>query len=516
MSRTGFGLGRRRLQRVLTGAAAVTLAVSLAACGGGTPGDQPSGPAAVGFDDAESATVRIEALGSLVDPTEGALEGGWWGSGLIVDPSGIAVTNNHVVVGAATLKVEVGGKKYDARILGTSECLDLAVIDLDGGNFPFFDWYEGDIKAALEVWALGFPNVGDRSFAVTKGIVSKPDTPSDTQWASVKHAIEHDARIRGGNSGGPLIASDGRVVGVNYAGSDQTDLNVAIHRDEVRSVFGDLSAGTNVLSLGINASAFANETGSGVFVSGVASGSAADTAGVRPGDILTKMEGVTLATDGTLADYCSIMRTHGTTAALSVEVLRPSEGATYAGQFNGRPLQVSSRPEPTGQPTGQASGTAAPELVVVSDQSGIVSVQVPAAWSEVDGTSYVDDKGNTIYDVTASTNLQSFWNSWSVSGASVSATVDGLDDYTPDSILDLLGATPAGNCTLDGARSPYSDALYTGSYEYWTKCGGVGTDFVTIAAKANDGSHLIWVQISMSAGDQWVLDPIVGSFIARF
>lgn len=504
---TGWG-SEANPARTLLGAVCVA-ALGLSACGGGTP----AGPTAVNFDSAQSATIRIEALGSLVDPVEGALEGDWWGSGLIVDPGGIAVTNNHVVVGAATLRVDVGDEQYNARILGTSECLDLAVIQLDGDGFPFFDWYGGDITGALDVWALGFPNVGDRSYAVTKGVVSKPDTASDTQWASVNHAIEHDARIRGGNSGGPLIASDGRVVGVNYAGSDQTDLNVAIHRDEVQKVFADLAAGTDVLSLGINGSAILEENGSGVFVSGVASGSPADSAGLRPGDVITKMEGVTLATDGTLGDYCAILRTHGTEATLAIEVYRPAEGATYVGQFNGRPLEASSMPEPTSPSTSAAAGN---ELVVVSDDSGTVSVQVPTTWTGVAGESFSDDIGNTFYDVTASPDLDGYWNSWSVSGVSVSATVDGLDDYTADTMLDALSSTPASGCTLDGSRQPYSDALYEGAYEYWTACGGVGTDYVTIAATAKDGSHLAFVRIQLAQGDSWVLDPIVGSFIARF
>ena len=133
------------------------------------------------------------------------------GSGVIIDAAkGYVVTNNHVVVGAATLKATVGGKSYDARILGTSECLDLAVIKLDGKNFPHFAWYTGDIKAALEVWALGYPNVGDREFAITKGIVSKADTATNTQWASVNHAIEHDARIRGGQLRGDGVEVIGR------------------------------------------------------------------------------------------------------------------------------------------------------------------------------------------------------------------------------------------------------------------------------------------------------------------
>lgn len=504
---SGTGLMRRR--RLLQGAAAATsaaLSLSLTACGG-----SGGGSTGVGFDDAESATVRIEALGSLVDPTEGALQGGWWGSGLIVDPSGLVVTNNHVVVGAATLKVNVGGKEYDARLLGTSECLDLAVIDIDGGGFPHFEWYDGEIKAALEVWAMGYPDVGDRNFAVTRGIVSKPDTPSDTQWASVNHAIEHDARIRGGNSGGPLVTKDGLVVGVNYAGNDADDLNVAIHRDEVKSVYDQLAAGTDVLSLGINGSAYVGDTGSGVFVSGVASGSPADTARLKPGDIITQMEGVTLATDGTLGDYCSILRTHGTDATLAVEVFRPSDGATYAGQINGRALEVSSMPERPDEPV-----AARDELVMVSDDSGKLSVQVPAAWSQVNGADFQDDRGNLIYDVTVSTDIQAFSDGWAVSGVAVSASTDALDDYTPDQVLDILSQTAASGCTLDGTRQPYSDALYTGSYEHWMGCGGLNTDFVIIAASADDGSHLIWVQIQLAEGDWWALEPIVGSFMAQF
>ena len=505
-------------RRIATYAIAGLLAVGLAACGGG--GGAGSGASAsidqssaVTLDNAETATVKIQALGSLVDPVEGALEGGWWGTGLIVNSDGLVVTNNHVVVGAATLKATVGGKSYDARILGTSECLDLAVIKLDGKNFPHFDWYTGDIKAALEVWALGYPNVGDREFAITKGIVSKADTATNTQWASVNHAIEHDARIRGGNSGGPLVAANGQVVGVNYAGDDINDLNLAIHRDEVQAVYDDLAAGKGVLSLGVNATAFVGQGGSGVFVRGVASGSTADKAGLEPGDIITRMEGVTLATDGTLADYCSILRTHGTDATLSVDVYRPSEGATYEGQFNGRTLTTSSVPA---APSSQPSATPAGNLVVIKDDAGVVSVQVPATWTSVDGASFTDDLGNKVNDVRASTNLETFMNGWTVSGVIVSASVDALGDYTPNSLLDILAQTPASGCTQNGTRQPFSDSVYDGVFEYWSACGGLKTEYFIVAATAKDGSHLIWLQIQLAEGDDWALDPIVNSFIAIY
>ncbi len=515
---TSHGPSRRNVRALVTAGVAVAT-LTLAACGGGGGGGGGStstGAAsnAVGFDEAESATVKIEALGTFVDPNEGALEGGWWGSGLIVDDSGLAVTNNHVVVGAATLKVDVDGDQVNAKVLGTSECLDLAVIDLDGDGYPYFDWYEGEIKAALDVWALGYPAVGDTSFAVTRGVVSKPDTASDTQWASVEHAIEHDARIRGGNSGGPLIDENGRVVGVNYAGDDQNDLNLAIHRDEVLDVYAQLAKGVDVLSLGVNGSAIVGEQGgSGIFVSGVASGSVADKAGVLPGDVITRMEGVTLATDGTMADYCDILRTQGTDATLAVEVYRPSDGGTYAGQFNGRPLEVASLPD--AGDTGDAPADSG-DLMTVSDDSGQVSVQVPASWSDENGEQYTDDAGNVVYDVSASSNLESFYGGWEVSGVSVSASEQALANQTVDGILDREGAPPeSAGCANDG-RQPYSDALYTGSYDYWYDCGGVGSTYIVIAANADDGSHMIWVRLQIAAGDEWAIEPVVGSFMADF
>ncbi len=110
---------------------------------------------------------------------------------------------------------------------------------------------------------------------LTRGIVSKADVPQDDSWASLDHVIEHDARIRGGNSGGPLVADNGRVVGVNYAGDDELDYNYAIHRDEALAVIDDLKAGKPVLSLGINAQAMAPEedgTPNGIWVSSLQAG----------------------------------------------------------------------------------------------------------------------------------------------------------------------------------------------------------------------------------------------------
>src|SRR5690606_23214509 len=137
-------------------------------------------------------------------------------------PDGLAVTNNHVVAGAATLEVYIGGEgsqSYNATILGVSECNDLALIDIrEDAPLPYLDWYLEEIVPGIDVYAAGFP-LGDPEFTLTRGIVSKAKADGDiTGAASIDHTIEHDANLQPGNSGGPLVSTDGKVVGVNYAG----------------------------------------------------------------------------------------------------------------------------------------------------------------------------------------------------------------------------------------------------------------------------------------------------------
>jgi hypothetical protein len=153
------------------------------------------------------------------------------GSGVIVSAEGHIVTNNHVVAGAATLEVVIGGdtaRTYNARIVGVSECNDLALIDIDASDdLPFLEWYDGEIRAGLDVYAAGFP-LGDPEYTLTGGIVAKAKADGDiTSTSSIDHTIEHDANIQPGNSGGPLVNADGRVVAVNYAGGSAANATTA-------------------------------------------------------------------------------------------------------------------------------------------------------------------------------------------------------------------------------------------------------------------------------------------------
>ena len=304
--------------------------------------------------DVQRATIQIQAEGSFVDQELGQqLNRRGRGSGLIIDESGIAVTNNHVVTGAAILQVWIGGESNprNARILGASECSDLAVIDIEGDGYPVFEWFDGEIFAGLDVFAAGFP-LGDPEFTLTRGIVSKIRTRGETNWASVDSVIEHDATINPGNSGGPLVTMEGKVVGVNYAGRNETSQFFAISRDEALKVINQLRAGQDINSIGVNGTAVRNEEQSisGIWVASVKSGSPASDVGIKGGDIITKLEGLVLATDGTMADYCDVLRTHHPEDVLSIEVLRFATGEVLEGKLNSYKLQPAPEP-PIPMPT---------------------------------------------------------------------------------------------------------------------------------------------------------------------
>ncbi|WP_395245772.1 S1C family serine protease [Agromyces sp. MMS24-K17] len=486
---------------------ASALAVGLSGC------FAAGGPAPVGFDGVQSATIQLEAVGTFVSPEEGGYEAAGRGSGFLITPDGLAVTNNHVVTGAGTLKVWRGGdttNELSAKVLGSSECLDLAVVQLEGSGYPFLDWRKGDIETALDVYAAGFP-LGDPTFTETKGIVSKAQTGGETPWASIDGVIEHDARIRGGNSGGPLVDSEGALVGVNYAGNDALDYNYAIHRDAVLEVIGDLVDGEDVLSLGINGEALVDEegTGLGIWVNSVKSGSVADEAGVEPGDLLTSMEGVSLGTDGTMKDYCDVLRTHGQDATLSVELYRPAEDAYYRGQFSGEPL--------TAAPvisSGSAADPASGDYVTVSDDSGAVTFEAPTSWTQVDGAAVTDANGTVWESVSASPDLAGYQGSWASPGATVYASqTAGL---TPDAAADLLTAGLAEQGCVSNGREPFDDGFHTGVWEIFTGCGGSAT-YVVVGANDYEGTYTTVVAgQAIGDADLAALDQVLATFYASY
>lgn len=232
------------------------------------------------------------------------------------------------------------------------------MIDIEGDGFPYLDWYSGSIDVGNEIYVAGFP-LGDPEYSLTKGIISKAKANGETNWASVDSVIEYDATTNPGNSGGPVLTKDAQVVGVHYAGNGQTRQAFGISRDFAKGVVEQLKKGENLDWVGVNGQAVSNEDGSltGVWVSSVESGSPADKAGLQGGDIIIKMEDLVLATDGSMADYCDILRSHSSSDTLDVEILRFASGELLDGQLNGRELAVSATLDSSGSSNSNDSGS---------------------------------------------------------------------------------------------------------------------------------------------------------------
>ncbi|MCK4832416.1 MAG: serine protease [Anaerolineales bacterium] len=483
----------------------------------------PASNAVSSLEDVRRAVVQIEAQGSFVDPQVGLqLNVAGSGSGFIIDESGIAVTNNHVVTGAALLRVWVGGESQprNARVLGVSECSDLAVIDIDGEGYPYLEWHDGPISTGLDVYAAGFP-LGDPEFTLTRGIVSKERASGETNWASVDAVVEHDATINPGNSGGPLVTADGKLVGVNYSGAFSVNQYFAIARDEAIKIIDQLQAGQDVTSIGVNGEAVADGSISGIWVSSVKSGSPADRAGVQGGDIITMIEGLVLATDGTMSDYCDILRTHGSDSTLRLEVLRYATEEVLEGQLNGRELEqvfsfAQEIEEQVGADLGEdfTGGAGYDEYMEVWDDTDTLVMEIPVEWSrDFDGRPYLADDGSLYAaDVQASTDLDAFWDTYSTPGVRFLASNLLALDYNEGSLLDEFGGG-YGACVYDG-RFEYDDGLYTGLYDLYADCDEVGSVIVELAAVPDHRGFIILIQIqAITDADLEALDRILATFM---
>jgi len=303
--------------------------------------------------DVRSAVVRIESTGSFAYPDSGTqYNEGLTGSGFFISSDGLAVTNNHVVTGAGFLKVFIAGEDEprNARVLGASECSDLAVIDVEGDGFSYLSWYTGAPVVGTDVYAAGFP-LGDAEYTLLDGIISKESADGESSWSSVDSVIEHTADILGGSSGGPLVTTDGKVVGVVYAGDDQGQA-FAIGYSEVERVLPSLRMDLDVNSIGVNGTAILEDGTSGIWVHSVEPGSPADLIGVRAADIITELSGLIPGADGTMSDYCDVLRSHDLGDAIQIEVWRDGEGF-WEGTLNTEKVlaPLETQPSPTSPTT---------------------------------------------------------------------------------------------------------------------------------------------------------------------
>ncbi len=255
------------------------------------------------------------------------------GSGVIVDPSGLVVTNYHVIEGASEIKVALADKReFDADIVLKDQRSDLAVLRIKGvkERFPTLQFADSDdIQVGDVVLAIGDPfGVGQ---TVTHGIVSAV-ARTDVGISDYQFFIQTDAAINPGNSGGPLVDMDGRMVGINSAiysrsGGSQ-GIGFAIPANMVRVVVASAESGSALVKrpwLGAKLQAvtpdIADSLGlarpSGALVASIVADSPAAHAGIKTGDVITSVDG-TAVDDPTAFNYRFATKPLGGTAQIGL------------------------------------------------------------------------------------------------------------------------------------------------------------------------------------------------------
>jgi serine protease Do len=482
----------------------------------------------------QKSMLQIRTQGTYREFAQKATTSPGAGSGFLISADGLAVTNNHVVAGAATIDVYIGGgpKAYPARVLGRSECSDLALLKIDGDTFTPLRWSSAAPTPGVDVYAAGFP-LGESEPTITKGIISKAKANGNMAWASVDHVIEHDANIQPGNSGGALVTADGRVVGVNFAGGDSfgtgTAQFFAIASDLAQPVIDRLKQG-NFETLGVNAQAFRDpeKNVSGVWVAAVQDGSPAAQVGLQAGDIITTMRGLPVGLDGTMRDYCKIIRSSNDTEAIGVEVYRPDTKTTFSGEFRGRELTESfsfSAPDVAGsvKNTDPSAKVDDPYTYVrVKDDSGRISVDVPTVYSEVEGAEFPFD-GGSAPAIIASPDAGQFKaaDEPKTPGLFISAIElakygvpagTSIPQGTYDQLLDTFSKTVSTTCSI-GDRSDFDRNGVVGRFQVFGDCGSAKTStFVVIAAPPDSRYLLVIIFVAKDENDLFALDRAVSTF----
>ncbi|MFD6196912.1 S1C family serine protease [Mycobacteriaceae bacterium NPDC060252] len=274
------------------------------------------------------------------------------GSGVVIDPKGYVVTNNHVISDAAKnpgkFKIEVifnDSKKVPANLVGRDPKTDIAVLKVDNvDNLSVARLGDSDkVAVGAEVIAFGSP-LGLRS-TVTSGIISALHRPvplsgegSDTD--TVIDALQTDAAINHGNSGGPLIDMKSQVIGINTAGKSLSDsssgLGFAIPINEVADVAQTLIRDGKVVhaTLGISSRTVSNATATGAEVANVKAGSPAEKGGMLENDVVVKVG------NRTVADADEFV--------VAVRQLKIGQEATVTVLRQGRPVELKVTPGPDG------------------------------------------------------------------------------------------------------------------------------------------------------------------------
>ena len=237
------------------------------------------------------------------------------GSGVIISPDGYIISNNHVIAGASKLEVVLSNKKsYIANLIGTDPTTDIALLKIEEKGLPYLNFANSD-NVEVGQWVLAVGNPMGLNSTVTAGIVSaigrSIDLLSQQSRTPIESFIQTDAAINPGNSGGALVNPNGELIGINSAISSKTGYyegyGFAVPSNLARKVVEDIKkfglvqrgflgvksldlSDTRQVSIYNQQNKTNIKSGDGVYLIEVVDKGGAEAAGLRPGDIITKVD----------------------------------------------------------------------------------------------------------------------------------------------------------------------------------------------------------------------------------
>ena len=231
------------------------------------------------------------------------------GSGFFISADGYILTNNHVVKDAIKITVtDIDNNEYKAKKVGTDPKTDLALIKVEGDNHPFLQLGDSDSVRVGE-WVLAIGNPLGQDLSVTSGIVSAKGRELEGLEVDYQSFIQTDAAINQGNSGGPLVRTDGTAIGINSVILSTSGGNIgigfAIPSNMAKKVIHDLKTGGRVVRgyLGVQITQISDEEAKqldlpqgGVLVGNVEAGTPAQKAGIKKYDLIVEVNGKPIKT----------------------------------------------------------------------------------------------------------------------------------------------------------------------------------------------------------------------------
>lgn len=272
------------------------------------------------FEDLPKALTRIVVNSTKVELDENlqltTYEYSGTGSGFFISSDGYIVTNNHVISGSVTIDVytQYRSQPYRAKLIGLSECDDIAVLKIDIENVNFLKYSSEPPQLGQEIIAAGFPK-GDEEVTFLDGIVSKKETDGSTSWASIDYAFEHTAEILPGSSGGPIVNKDVEVIGIAYAGNDDRQ-EFGIPINTVAKTINEIIEDNFEYTLKANIEQFYDV---GLYIYSIESDSPLRKVGFEGGEIITHIKGLSISQEETLKVYCDAINSRETSSGIMLK-----------------------------------------------------------------------------------------------------------------------------------------------------------------------------------------------------